>query len=184
MRVFVGRSDDLAGFGLDDTTDDAIGEGFDVDGSDVAAGELEAVEEQAGAFEIDAIGGDGSDEEGDGELDGFGVFKGWEVEVDGRRGGVDGGVFGRSGCFRVEHGRSLGRFEQGPVPFCELCVEEAKRFVAQRWGFAAMSVGFDVAAEAECGLGHEVSFTLPYPLAGCLGVDVIDSVRDEVGGER
>lgn len=44
---------------------------------------METVEEDDGAFGGDAIAGESGDEEGDGDLDGFDVFEGREVEFDG-----------------------------------------------------------------------------------------------------
>ncbi|HMF62705.1 MAG TPA: hypothetical protein VK608_01360 [Edaphobacter sp.] len=57
---------------LDDGADDGLGEGLGDDGSCVGGSELEAVEEDGGAPGVDSVKSEGGDEEGDGDLDGFG----------------------------------------------------------------------------------------------------------------
>jgi len=65
----------------------------------VGGGELEAVEEAGGAFGVDSVKSEGGDEEGDGDLDGFCVFEGGEVDLGefGGGGGVAGEESGREG---------------------------------------------------------------------------------------
>jgi len=59
---------------------------------------LETVEENRGAFGVDAVAGECGDEKRDGDLNGFGVFNGRQVEFDGILGGGTGQVFGSSRC--------------------------------------------------------------------------------------
>ena len=77
VRVVVCRQID-AGFGAGEVADDGSRRRFDGDGAGVAGGELQAVEEDCGTFGVDAVAGESGDEERDGDLDGFGVFEGWE----------------------------------------------------------------------------------------------------------
>ena len=77
----------MAGFCAGDGADDGAGVGFGDDRLDVGGGELEAVEEDCGAPRIDAVAGEGGDEQGDGDLDGLGIFGRREIELDGIRGG-------------------------------------------------------------------------------------------------
>ncbi len=50
-------------------------------GRGVVAGELEAVEESGGSLDVEAAGGEGVDDDGEGDLDGFAVFEGGELDV-------------------------------------------------------------------------------------------------------
>ncbi len=62
---------------------------------EVERGDLESVEEQAGAAVVDLAGGDAAEDLGDGKLDGGAVLGGGELEVGvgvGDRGGLAGGV--------------------------------------------------------------------------------------------
>ena len=77
------RSDRAEGWVFDDVLDDVVG---DVVGSglgEVEAGDLEAVEEQAGAAWVDLVGGDALEDVAEGELDGGAVFGVGEDEVGG-----------------------------------------------------------------------------------------------------
>jgi hypothetical protein len=71
----VGGADDVAGEGAGVAVGAGGGEGAEID-----TGDFERREEEAGAREVDLSGGDGLKEHGGGELDGFGVFEGREVE--------------------------------------------------------------------------------------------------------
>jgi hypothetical protein len=52
--------------------------GFGVEAGGVHGGQLEAVEEGGGAFGFEVAGGEGVDDDGEGDLDGFAVFEGGE----------------------------------------------------------------------------------------------------------
>ena len=90
----------------------------------VEAGDLEAVEEQAGAAGVDVVGGDALEDLADGGLDGGAVFG---------EGQVEGGA-AAAALARVRDG-----FAGGVVVVAEL-------FLAEAWAGAAVSVGEDVAA--------------------------------------
>jgi hypothetical protein len=90
----------------------------------VDAGDLEAVEEQAGAFGVDLVAGDAEDDLADGALDGSAVFGQGEVEL-GLAAAVLGGV--------------VDGTARGVVVVAELLVAEAG-------AAAAVAVGEDVAA--------------------------------------
>ena len=83
---------------LDYVADYSAGERLGGDGFCVGGGQLEAVEEDGGALGVDAVAGEGGDEERDGDLDGFGVFEDGEVDFD-EVGGGD--VWGGPGDRRV-----------------------------------------------------------------------------------
>jgi hypothetical protein len=154
VRARLSGCEVASGFCAGDGADDGGGVGFDDDGLRVGGGELEAVEEDGGAFGVDAIAGEGGDEEGDGDLDGLGVFDGREVEFDGIVRGVIGQVLGAAGCrcdgigVGLNEGLNQGGavFEQVFVAAVEAGVEVAEGGEAEGWGLAASSVGFDVAA--------------------------------------
>jgi hypothetical protein len=102
--VFGGRGQDAVGLVVDELVDGFGGAGR-VDGFDGLGfgqggeGDLEAVEEEAGAFGVDGVAGDAVEDVAEGELDGGAVFEvgedegglvlaaGWEV-LDGAAGGV------------------------------------------------------------------------------------------------
>ena len=112
-----------------------VGGGFAVDWREVDAGDLEAVEEEAGAAGVELVGGDALEDLGDGELDGGAVFDEGEVE---------GFAFGGGGfAFAGVPNRDAGGV-----------VEVAKLFVAEAGGAAAKAVGLDVAALEACGLDN------------------------------
>jgi hypothetical protein len=122
---------------FDDGADDVGGVGFGDNGFDVGGGELKSVENDCCAFGVDAIAGEGGDEEGDGDLDGFGVFEDGEIEFEGRylglicRGSaVDGGMVVDEGALALE----------------EAGVEVTHIVSGEIGGFAADSVGLDVTA--------------------------------------
>ncbi len=115
------EDDFFDGFGVD-----AVGAGFFF--GQVEAGDLEAVEEQAGAAGVEVVGGDALEDEADGGLDGGAVFG--EGELEGVGLGED--VLAAAG---------------GVVVVAEV-------FVAEADGGAAVSVGEDVAALMALGVGH------------------------------
>ena len=108
---------------------DGVG-GFGAEAGGVVAGELEAVEEGGGSFGLEAAGGEGVDDAGEGELDGFSVFEGGELDV------LAGDEVAAGG---------LG-VAVGFVAVVEAVVEVAPLLGSEGWGFAARSVGSNVAA--------------------------------------
>jgi hypothetical protein len=110
----------------------AVGGGF----GEVEAGDLEAVEEQAGAAGVDVVGGDALEDFADGLLDGGTVFRQRKVE----------GGAAASALLRVGDG-----FSGGVVVVAEI-------FSAQAGAAATMAIGEDVAAlvlfGGWCGVFH------------------------------
>jgi hypothetical protein len=105
---------------------------------EVEAGDLEAVEEEAGAAGVEVVGGDAAEDLANGGLDGAAVFG---------QGQVEGGLTGAA-LAGVERGAA-----GGVVVVAELFVMIIS--VAEAWAAAAVSVGEDVAAlEAFGGVGH------------------------------
>lgn len=144
---------------MDDVADDIAGGGFGGDGFDVGAGELEAVEDDCRAFGLDEIASEGGDEEGDGGLDGFGVFQDGEVDFDGWDDGFEGGIAGADGRVAVDHGALA--LEEAEVEVAEVAGVEAR-------GAATESVGLDVAAGS---LLHDVLLRgTPSPRWGYFGL--------------
>jgi hypothetical protein len=90
----------------------------------VEAGDLQAVEEEAGAARVDVVGGDALKDLADGVLDGGAIFGEREFE---------GGAAGAAGV-RVSDGPAGG------------VVVVAEVFAAEAWAAAAVAVGEDVAA--------------------------------------
>ena len=125
--------DDFDGFGFGV----AVGRGF----GEVEAGDLEAVEEEAGAPGVDGVGGDAAENFADGLLDGGTIFGQRKVE----------GGAAASTSLRVGDG-----FSGGVVVVAEL-------FSAQAGAAAAMAVGEDVAAlvlfGGWCGVLHDGSLS-------------------------
>ena len=99
---------------------------------EVGAGDLEAVEEEAGAARVDLVAGDAAEDFSDGELDGGAVFGHGEVEV---------GLLG-SALVWVLDGAAGG------------VVVVAEVFVAEAGAAAAVAVGEDVAALVAFWFGH------------------------------
>ncbi|MGD0446822.1 MAG: hypothetical protein ABSA39_23035 [Edaphobacter sp.] len=91
---------------------------------EVETGDLEAVEEKAGAAWVDVVGGDALQDLADGVLDGGAVFRERQVE----------GAAAAAALARVGDG-----FASGVVVVAEV-------FSAQAWAGAAVTVGEDVAA--------------------------------------
>jgi hypothetical protein len=120
----------------------AVGGGF----GEVEAGDLEAVEEQAGAAGVDVVGGDAAEDFSDGVLDGGPVFG---------QGQVEGGA-AASTLLGVDDG-----FSGGVVVVAEV-------FSAQAGAAAAVAVGEDVAAlvlfGVWCGVLHGC---IPLPCKVC-----------------
>ena len=136
LEGFGGRGEEaLLGVG-DDLFEGLFGEGACVGGEllmgrEVGAGDLESVEEEAGAAGVDVAGGEALEDEADGELDGGAVLG---------DGDVVGGEAGFAGL-RVGGGAAPG------------VVVVAEVFVAEGGGAAAASVDEDVAAAAACRFG-------------------------------
>jgi hypothetical protein len=109
---------------------------------------LEGVEQDCGALGVDAVAGEGGDEQRDGDLDGLGVFDGRKVKLDWDLRGAIGQVLRGSGdgCGRIRAGNGEGGavFEQVFVTAVEAGVEVAEGGESESWGLATFSVGFDV----------------------------------------
>ena len=114
--------------------DDAGGLGDGVEAAGVAGGELEAVEEDSAVLEVDAVGGDGVDGFGDGDLDGDGVFEGAEVE---------------DGALALERGVADDGVAVDAVGSVEALVEVAEDGGLEGDGLALQAVGADVAADGD-----------------------------------
>jgi hypothetical protein len=69
-------------FGADESPDDGVDGGFDGDGAGVGGGELETVEQDRCSFGINAVAGEGRDEQRDGDLYGLDIFKRRQVELN------------------------------------------------------------------------------------------------------
>ncbi|HEY1993874.1 MAG TPA: hypothetical protein VGG81_05680 [Edaphobacter sp.] len=114
-----------------------MGRGF----GEVEAGDLEAVEEEAGAARVDVVGGDAAEDFSDGMLDGGAVFGQRKVE----------GGAAASTLLRVGDGFSC------------VVVVVAEVFSPQAGAAAAVAVGEDVAAlvlfGVWCGVLHDVSLS-------------------------
>ncbi len=107
--------------------------GHAADSMEVEGGDVEAVEEEAGAFGVEGVGGDAGEDVGDGVLDDVGVLEGREDEdgVEGVLAEVLGGAAGG-------------------------VVEVAEAFAAEGGGAAAAAGEVDVAAEVARGcVGHD-----------------------------
>jgi len=134
--VVVSHCEVEAGFGAGEDAGDGGGGGLDGDGARVGGGELEAVEQDRGAFGGDAIAGEGGDEERDGDLDGLDVFEGREVELDWILRGVIGQVLrgsgGRGGGVGVEFDEGGAVFDQVFVAAVEAGVEVTEGGEAER----------------------------------------------------
>jgi hypothetical protein len=113
--------------------DDVGCEGFGLQAGGVILGELEAVEQGGGALDVELAGGEGVDDDGESDLDGFAVFQGDQFDV------LAGDEVAAGG----------GGGAEGGVALVEAVVEVAPGPVGEGGGFAAGSVGLDVAAEGE-----------------------------------
>ena len=101
---------------------------------EVGGGDLEAVEEEAGAARVDVVAGDAAEDLADGELDGHAVFGLGEIEG------------GAAGAAVLGPGDGLA----GGV------MEVAEGLAAEAGRAAAAAVGVDVAAALAIGLGGGV----------------------------
>ncbi len=123
------RSDRAEGWVFDDVLDGVVGDVVGPGLGEVEAGDLEAVEEQAGAAWVDLVRGDALEDVAEGELDGGAVFGVGEDEV----GGLG---------LTALAGRKLGgrRGTAGGL------VEVAEGLIAQARAAATAAVDVDVAA--------------------------------------
>jgi hypothetical protein len=127
----------------------ALGFGFFLGAGEVAAGDLQAVEEQTGALGVEVVGGQAAQDAGDGELDGGAVF---ELSY------FEGGLSGAAGFLRSS---PLGEvFHRAAI----LVVKIAEIFLFECGRAAAMACGEDVAAlETYFGRsGHARGYPWPY----------------------
>ena len=138
---------------IDDLGDEFGGLVARVGFGQVEAGDLEAVEEQAGAARIDFVGGDAAEDFADGLLDGGTVLGVGEGEA-GLAALAGGGVLDGAAGAVVEVAEGWVRLR---APFG----------VADGWAAAAAAVGEDVAALELLGLGcddfwcHRCRYPLP-----------------------
>jgi hypothetical protein len=109
----------------------AVAEGCRLGFGEVEAGDLEAVEEEAGAARVDVVGGDALQDLPDGVLNGGSVFRERQVE----------GGAAAAALAWVRDG-----FAGGVVVVAEV-------FSAEAWAGAAVAVGEDVAALVLLGFG-------------------------------
>ncbi len=114
-----------------EATDDAGGVGFGAEAGGVAGCELEAVEQGGGAPGVEMAGGEGVDDDGESDLDGFAVFEGGELDV------LAGDEIATGGSGVAE----------AAVALVEAVVEVAPLLAGERGCFALDSVGLDVSAE-------------------------------------
>jgi hypothetical protein len=130
------------------------------EGAEVVAGQLQGVEEGAGAAVLDVSGGHVGEDEGDGDLDGLGVLEGREAHA----GGGAGEGFGDLGegfavaehlldVFRGQEAEGRGRRKALGVGVVEGAVEVAIGGAMDGGGLAAVAVGLDVAADGVFGGG-------------------------------
>ena len=113
---------------------------------EVGGGDLEPVEEQAGAARVDVIEGDAAEDLADGELDGGAVFG---------QGEIKGGATGATGLGAAD-GLAGG------------VVEVAEGLAAEAGRAAAAAVGVDVAAALALGLGGGYGHTVVgFPIGSC-----------------
>ena len=120
----------------------AFGVGLLFGAGQVGRGDLEAVEEQSGAFGVEVVGGEAAQDFGDGKLDGGAVFE----LADG-----EGGLLGAA-LSEVFHRAAI------------LVVKIAKRFLFECGRAATMAGGEDVAAlETGVGcVGHAWGYPWPF----------------------
>jgi len=139
---------------VDDDFADAVGVCAWDEGFGVCAGDLQAVEEWAGALGVDAVLGEGGEEHGERDLDGLAVFEGWEFQMEGL--GLEVVVVGDQGVLAEEVGvvvlavdddAAVGFGLQVAVMSVGLLVWVAEGLVFEGEGAAAEAVGADVAAE-------------------------------------
>jgi hypothetical protein len=130
---------------VDDGVDGGFGEVVGVGSGEVEAGDLEAVEEQAGAAGVEVVGRDAREDFAEGELDGGAVFEGGDVE--------DGAAAEREVVV------GAGSEAAGAV------VEVAELLAAQGRAAAAAAFGEDVAALVEVG-GHGVPLVVVVGVVG------------------
>jgi hypothetical protein len=125
---------------LAEVADDLGGMAHSAHATGVGGGEIEALNESEGAPFGDAVGGEGVDDAGDGDLDGLAVLKLGELDV---RAGID------------AVGIKVGFVAIAVVAAMKAIVEVAEDRSAEGDGAALEAVGLDVAADVDL---HECSF--------------------------
>jgi len=126
---------------LAEVADDLGGMAHSAHATGVGGGEIEALNESEGAPFGDAVGGEGVDDAGDGDLDGLAVLKLGELDV---RAGID------------AVGIKVGFVAIAVVAAMKAIVEVAEDRSAEGDGAALEAVGEDVTAEFV--LQHDFSF--------------------------
>jgi hypothetical protein len=123
----------------------------------VEAGDLKAVEEEAGAAGVDVVGGDAAEDFADRGLDGRTVFRQRQVE---------------GGAAAAALARFVDWLARGVVVVAEL-------FLAEAWTGAAASVGEDVATLVLFG-GFDCLLHV-FPPHGCFFAQSLRKKRDKSG---
>jgi hypothetical protein len=147
---------DLAAVGVFDGVEDGVREGVAGgvgDAAHIDGGDLEAVEQGAGADGVDVVFSERGDEQGDGEGDGVVVFERGEVKGEGL-GGCEAVELGDDGVLRevvgvdaCGHGLRGFALAEDAVALVDSAVVEAEGAAADGRRAAAQTVGADVTAE-------------------------------------
>jgi hypothetical protein len=157
--VGVGFRDESPGLFVD-VADELGGAADDAEAAGVGGGEREAIEEGVGLFGVDAVGGEGVEDTGDGELGGLAVLDGGELEEAG---------MGQLGGLEVD----LVAVET--VAVMQAAVEVTEDGIVDGDSAALQAVGLDVAADGNV---HFALLNGPPPGGWWLKVEWMQSVSE------